>query len=484
MRSMRSRRLYPSRGLATIPVLVLGLVAGLACTPEEEHVALPRGVVLIVLDTLRADGLSTYGNARATSPHIDRLASQGVIFEQAISHAAWTLPGFVGLFSGRYPSKHVYSERRLSGSLLETMQQAGFETAAFTEGAYVSSAFGMDRGFDHFSEHPAKIHLGAALARNEEAGGIEQTFDAAIDWLDEPRSGPFFLLVHSYEPHLPYRRDHFARELAPGRLGATYGVADAGAVMSGELEAGETERQYVRALYDGGVRAADEQVGRLLEALDSRGLARKTIVAITSDHGEDLGERDPRWLGLHEHSLFDELLRVPLIVHDPRQRPATRRVATQVRLVDVLPTLLELAGIERPAGLDGRSLVPLMRGEAERERPAFASLTVGEQQIAALRTSELKLIWTRPRQRGARGSPALFRIGVDPGERHDVARSRPEEVRALTALLKAQQRVIASAGRLDFTRDEHVDPGVRAQLRALGYIDDTGKAEDGTATEN
>ena len=457
-------------GLQRALVLSCLLVASLGSAGCGEPERRPRGVVLVVLDTLRADGLSTLGNARPTSPVIDALGRRGVVFEQVISHAAWTLPGFVGLLSARYPAADVYADGRLLRSTVSAFRDAGYATAAFTEGAYVSEDFGTDRGFDAFEANEAQIRLGPGRPLPGPRG-IAHTFARAGAWLEANADAPFFLLVHTYEPHLPYRRRLYAESLPSGAIGETYEVRDARAVSQGEVVVGDTERAYVRALYDGGVRVADAHVGKLFETLQRLGIAQETIVAVTSDHGEDLGGRSPTDLGRHQHHLHDELLHVPLVIYDPLREWPKGRVASQVRLVDVMPTLLELAGAPVPGDLDGRSLTPLMAGRESADRPAFATLAEADRLLLAVRSGGAKLIVEHDRSTRA-DRPALYDLAADPGEREDVAGTgRPEEA-PLTALLDATRRRLEAAGRARLRDSDHLGPERVAELEALGYVED------------
>jgi len=449
------------RSLAGFGALLAGALSA-AC---GELAAPPRihGVVLIGLDTLRADALSIAGHPRETTPVLDALARQGVFFENAISNASLTLPGFVGILSGRYFSNRVF-DGKLRLSLVERFRDAGFATAAFTEGGYVSRGFGFERGFDHFTEERARV-----IAEPSPDTGIAKTFGEAREWLRENGARPFFLFVHTYEVHVPYQRRRFAEGLPMGALDETFDLRDNFGVVGGRIPVGETEIAYVRALYDGGVAEADAEVGRLLETLDELGLRDRTLVAVTSDHGEELGERIPSDLGRHGHALWDTLLRVPLIVSDPRLPP--RRVADQVRTVDVLPTLLELAGLEADPRAAGRSLVPLMRGEPGPERPAYAEVQGhrGAPRQAALRQDGYKLIW---RDGGPGRAPhlALYDLLRDPGETRDLADRDPERVGALARSLRGIQGEVGGGGPIAPQAAEAMDDEVRARLEALGYL--------------
>ena len=423
------------------------------------------GAVLIVLDTLRADGLSAYGNPRPTSPRIDAFAERSVLFERTVSAAAWTLPGFTGLLSGRYPTAQVL-DGQLQISLVEPLRDAGFRTAAFTEGGYVSRFFGIDRGFEAFVEQegPVELKIGE-LRLNQQGGGIEVTFRSAESWLEANRDSRFFLMVHSYEIHTPYRRLEYAAALERGVLPETFETDDADDYATGAAPVGEAELAYLRALYDGGVAAADREVGRLLDALEALGLAERTLVVLTSDHGEDLGDRLPLRPGNHGHSLYDELLLVPLIVHDPRPGAPVGRIAYQVRSVDVMPTILDLLGVSAPEGLAGQSFAGLMRGEETGDRPAYARIqNAGVREM--VRDGSHKLIRNVfpivP-------SIELYDLAEDPTESRSLAEQRPERLAELGAALGELRSPIAEEGPPSYAPQQKVPAELRERLEALGY---------------
>jgi arylsulfatase A-like enzyme len=425
------------------------------------------GVVLIVLDTLRADGLSVYGNPRPTSPRIDAWAAQSVVFERALSAGTWTLPGTAGLLSGRVPSGKVL-DGRLRISLVETLREAGYRTAAFVEGGYVSSYFGIDRGFDEFVEQegPIKLQVGR-VHLNPPGEGIEETFGSAADWLRASSERPFFLMVHTYEVHTPYRRTQYAAAIERGSLDETFETEDADRYATGSLSAAPAELAYVRALYDGGVAVADREVGRLLDTLAELGLAERTLVVLTSDHGEDLGDRAPLRMGNHGHSAYDEMLRVPLIIRDPRPGKRLGRIAGQVRSVDVMPTILDLLGVPLDGAADGRSLAPLMRGEESGARPAYVRIQrAGVREMVS--DGSLKLI-----RNAFPIAPAveLYDLEADPTESENRAGTLPEQQARLDEQLAALRASIAEAGPPTFEPSDEVPADVRKRLNALGYGD-------------
>ncbi|HKJ25961.1 MAG TPA: sulfatase, partial [Myxococcota bacterium] len=421
------------------------------------------------------------------SPHLDALAAEGTLFENAVSNASWTLPGFVAILSGEHPSARVFRGALLRSGV-ERLRDAGFRTAAFTEGAYVSAHFGMDRGFDTFWEETAPV-----VQDPSPDVGVAKTFGKAEAWLRENADQRFFLFVHTYECHVPYQRLRFAEGLDPGPFGGVYDRAQNDLALKGRVPVGDVERRWVRALYDGGVAEADAAVGRLLAVLDELGVADRTLVVVVSDHGEQLGEHRPQDLGLHGQTLWDTVLRVPLIVRDPR-REGGQRIATQVRTVDVMPTLLELAGVAGPAPagaeasaaeeevLDGRSLVPILGGDERADRPAFAELRdheTGRLVAATLRSDGHKLHLNAPQKRGPhvpvrrRSALELYDLEVDPGERHDRAEADAHERARLHGEILGHVAEVERRGPpWGAASRRQVAPGLRERLEALGYLGD------------
>ncbi len=450
--------------------LSLLIAAALGCADSGRL----QGAVLIVLDTLRADRLSAYGHPRQTSPVLDGLAARGVLFEQAISSSSWTHPAMISLLSGRYATAKTYS-RRLNTSLVETLLAAGYETAAFTEGGYVSAFFGFDRGFRSFdeAEGPVRLYVGGRTV-TEKGGGIEQTFDRARAWLREHANRRFFLLVHTYEVHAPYRRRVFTDGAARGSLSETFEERDMERVRDGSLAMGETEKDYLGRLYDGGVATADRYVGMLLDRLEELGIAEATLVVVTSDHGEELGHRHARFAGDHGYTLYDEAVRVPLILFDPRDANPGRRIRTQVRTIDVMPTVLDLLGVPPPADADGRSLVPILRGEETEHRSALIRLfPKGRGRVptrAALRDGKHKIVSNLPFIEPAAPRLEIFDLRSDPGERQNLVDEAPEVGAEMAERLEAQVQVLREAGYPDLRPPLDLPDALRQRLESLGYL--------------
>ncbi len=310
----------------------------------------PRpNVILISLDTLGAKHLSGYGYPYPTSPHMDAFARRATVFEHAVAHYPTTGASHMSLFTSRVVATHgVRGYLDVLPASIDTVPQAfrraGYVTAAFTEDGLVSRRLGFARGFHHFHEDPSPVEA-------NQRGAARATFGAAARWIGRQSDGPFFLFVHTYEVHGPYRP-------SPGH---------AAAVRPPDLPAPVPDPAR---LYDAEIHGVDEIVARFLRVLRLAGVADDTIVVITADHGEAFGEHGHRG---HGRCLHEEVMHVPLLVAGPGVT-AGQRVPTRVGLVDVAPTLLDLAGVSPMASAEGRSLAPALRGQALAPRPVVAEV--------------------------------------------------------------------------------------------------------------
>ncbi len=412
-------------------------------------------VILLSLDTLRADHLSSYGHARPTSPNLDALAGRGYRFATAVSQAPWTRPSHRSMLNGLYPSSDGGLE---SPDLAELFWQQGLRTFALTGGGQLDTKFGFGPGFETYQ--------GQEWLREP-----EQLFRR----LDARPGNRFFLFLHSWEPHDPYEDGRFAAGLPAGRIGARFDHAlyrKLGEQLSDE------EKAYAEALYDGDIARADEGIRELLDGLERRGLLDQTVIAITSDHGEAFWEHG---VWRHGQNVYEHQIRVPLILWVP---PAVRArhgfgelaaggavIEDQVALIDLYPTLLELAGVRFEHRVQGRSLLPLLRGGRLPPRDVISEdVNVKGVERKSLRSERTKLIQTFPHDLERDFGPELllFDLGRDPGEQRDLAAKLPEAA----ALLRARLTALRAGG--DETREETVpgdiDPELRRQLEALGYI--------------
>lgn len=430
--------------------------------PPAVREGLPN-IVLISVDTLRKSELGLYDPALPTTPNLDSRGDQFIRFEQTISQAPWTGPAHLALFYSRHPPVDFWERDVVS--LTSVLRHYGYATAAFTDGGWLGRGAGIDAGFD-------------VLRSPEKRGGAVIDFGEKLDqvdrWLGEKPEQPFFLFVHSYHTHASY--DPEPDQLAPLHPG------DYGGRFTGDIEqlleanrvalAGRrpdvtpADAEHVRALYRAEIREADAFLERLFRDLEGRGLWDGALVAVTSDHGESFFERE---FFEHGTGLYDELINVPLLLKVPGSFPVGDRVVQrQIELLDLAPTLLEIAGIESPSVFRGRSFVSLFSDAARAPYPKkYALSSVAETENygdakQSVRTEEWKYIF-----HPATGREELYRLTADPEERRDVARLHPE----IAASLRAQ---LQDAGRLEEVPEPSaalVGPEDREILKALGYIE-------------
>lgn len=458
------------------------------------HADPPRpNVLLISLDTLRADRLGCFGYDQPTSPAIDALAATSVRFARAISQSPWTTPAHMSLFTAQYPSAHRMNQtwdyflnflyaggekRALADgaiTLAETLRQHGYRTLAMTGGATMSSVLGFAQGFDIYREDAARLTPRVSVALDQ--------------WLEQFGRQPFFLFFHTFEVHAPYSHLRFAEPLLPAddrrALHDLIAAADLDdwVTLNRRLKAylgdhGLLRREITSALYDGGVAAADAFMGDLFETLRRRGLFDDTIIVLLSDHGEEFGEHEPVHVyNAHGESLYDELIHVPLIIRYPRHLPTGASIEQQVELVDVMPTLLDLVGIPPPAAMSGTSLLPLAKGVATPRREwALSEAMEKGLEWKALRTPRFKYLLAFDPSGGERSGvrppivdERLFDLERDPGEQRSVLRENPDQAQAMRAQIEELLTRLAAADAA--AQSVVVAPDVIERLRALGYAE-------------
>jgi arylsulfatase A-like enzyme len=457
-------------------ILVLGLVGVVvtACGADrrDEPARVPN-LLVVTLDTVRADHLSAYGYARETSPQLAKLAAEGVRFATSYAAASTTLPSHVSLFTGAAPITHgvVKNGQRLaagSNTLATRMRAAGAQTAAIVSSFVLDRRFGLDQGFDHYEDDFTRegSSYTAEEWRGFQTGGAfdrraNLTTDRAIRWLEETRdpARPFFLFVHYFDPHDPY--------VPPEPWKSRFATTGAEKSLAEAL----TKRAQIDA-YDGEIAFTDDELGRLLAHLAALGLDRDTLVVVTADHGEGLGQHGV--IG-HIVNIYEEAVQVPLFVRWPGRLAAGRVVEEPVESVDVLPTVLELLGLPHDDAGRGRSLAgALLRDEAlDPEHPVFthrrpydepivASGARVQGQLFGVRQGTYKWI-----EGTADGTRELFDLANDPHETLNLAAREPERAAALSKEIAAFRIAHARSTSGDGT----VAPEDRERLRALGYAD-------------
>ncbi len=458
-------------------VSTLGAIALGACSPASEsresvsHDTDRPNVLVIAIDTLRADKLGCYGGTRGITPNIDRLASEGARFEHAFSHAPWTLPAFASLFSSLLPPEHgaggslTDDFRALPESvetIAERLDSAGYSTAAIVNVDFLSKTFGLMQGFRHVDDKFSN--------NNRDMRNAGDTTRAALRWLDSRPKKPFFLFVHYFDPHAEYAppqpfRRQFAKPQDAESDGFTFGTREQiVAYRRGEIQFRPLDIERAEALYDGEVAYTDAEIGVLLAGLGERGLDASTLVVLTADHGEEFLDHGGYE---HGHALYDELIAVPLIVRQT-SRIAPIAIPLSVGHMDVAPTLCALLGIEPSPRFRGRDLSPLLRGATLEPSTLVAYGNFWGQPLGSLRAGDFKLIHTPPHD-GVSDRLELYRWAHDADEEHDLAtaeRARTDDFKLAldTELARAEQR----------RREPPLNAPVSAEelerLRGLGYI--------------
>ncbi len=420
-------------------------------------------VILISIDTLRADHLSCYGYRRSTTPRIDRFRRGAALFEQAIAHAPSTLPSHASIFTSLLPSHHGASVARSSGvdpgalTLTEILRREGYQTASFNGGIQLDPLYGLARGFDTYQS--ARPSVAGAEVLVDPVDRFDHAVTEAMKWIRERKPGPFFLFLHTYETHHPYTPD--PELLAPMDAGYAGSLPDdisielLKRINDGELEVDEADLEHIVAAYDAELASVDAAFGKLMDFLERERLYDDAVIVVTSDHGEEFGEHGI--VGWHAHSLYDELLRVPLLIKLPGSRGAGRSIDAQVRGIDLAPTILDELELPIPPSFEGASLVPAIAGATE-DPPEHA---VSQKDVAvpdeetSIRTLAWK--WTRGR---------LFHLPSDGLETTNVSSANLATAEALSReldkLLKARPK----------PPDHHVEPDAELvkKLRSLGYV--------------
>jgi arylsulfatase A-like enzyme len=448
--------------------LVLFLALAACCSRESD-----LNVLVITIDTLRPDRLGCYGYEKPTSPCIDEFAKGSVLFEQAVCQTPQTLPSHTSIFTGLYPRNHkAISHESVVGeevtTLAEILKDRGYETAAFVSSHVLDSKYGLNQGFDKYWQ----IHDVTRPKQRENAylRGIDPTTDEALSWLAENASSKFFAWIHWFHPHRPYEPPLWLR---PRFTGEYLGEANSSTefimkVWRDQMELGEDDVKYLSGLYDGEVAFSDQQVGRVLDTLDSLGIADNTIVVITADHGEMLYEHE-YYFG-HDIALYDECIMVPLLIRDPAMNVSPKRIGGLVQSIDIFPTLLDLLGVKPPEAVDGRTLEPLMIGAENRTTEfAFSETFPFPEKAAprhAVRSETGKLVW---RETGSGGlAKHLYDLIADPHETRDVMELEPEMARALDLRL---HKWIQDKGLHPAPIPTAEETGRIHILRSLGYLE-------------
>ena len=441
--------------------------------------AQPLNLLLVSIDTCRADHLTPYGYERDTSPLLDELADEGVVFEAAFCQVPDTTPSHASLFTGALPDLHGAANGVPLGAelptLAELLREQGYATAGFVSGSTMTAELsGLGRGFDTYNDRMTAIGSRGATRPNERPA--QQTTARALGWLEQrSQAAPFFLFVHYFDPHALYA--------PPAPYDTLFSAGEATALDPADvpsyarLDGAPSFERYVD-LYDGELRYVDDQLRRIVERLEQQGALDRTVIAVTSDHGEDMGEHGLYFS--HGWRLYDPALRVPMIVRAPGLLPAGVRVGDPVQTVDLTATLLDLLGVEPPPHGAGESLVPLAHAPGTgSERRVLSRTTKTQTYLKLSRREDVRDF------RSLRGADwkylesldgevrALFALARDPAESRDVLGERREVVDDYAGDLGARVEALLRARAALGAGSEGQAPAseeLLEELRGLGYV--------------
>jgi arylsulfatase A-like enzyme len=444
--------LYGGLSAGLLPVL-------LSCAGEGQYTKFPN-IIVISIDTLRADHLGCYGYGRATSPTLEKFASKSMLFEDTSAPSPWTLPSHGSLLTGLYPSSLGLTTKQNAlpsdaKTLARILSKYNFDTGAFVNGTYVSKKFGFNKGFDTFEYIPNP---------NDAKGTAPMIIRLVKKWLDRHQKKQFFLFVHFFDVHsnyssLPYYEKQFTGPYEGVFNGSTQQLKD---VREGKLSLDNSDAKHLIDLYDAGIRQLDDRLKVLFDFLEQKGLLENSYVVITSDHGEEFLEHGGI---LHSKTHYQEVMHVPLIIRGPKIPPGLR-IKEIVSLVDVMPTILGLLGIPSLSGFDGYDLRPLWQESCARlpERFVFAEAdidNVRDNIKLAVRSRQHKLHYDILSKK-----IELYNLAEDPQELTSIY----HEHTALSKLLFQELRNFMQSSTKKGQKAAPLSPEELQRLKSLGYL--------------
>jgi arylsulfatase A-like enzyme len=417
-------------------------------------------VILISIDTLRADHLGAYGYAKETSPAIDRFARESILFENCQAQSVSTLASHASLMTSQILSHHdaYFTRRQRLPSSVPTvaalLKERGFATISFNDGGQIAPVFGLGRGFDIYENMDAHYPFDKLA--------FEWIVQAARSWLETHGTERFFLFLHTYETHAPYtpkpelleRFDADYRGPLPEETSED--LIDR--INTGKVKLDPADKAHIVATYDAEIRSMDQSFDSLVGWLRASGLLEKTIIVFTSDHGEEFGDHE--LMATHSNTLFREQVHVPLIIRLPNARKAGRRVGDLVRSIDIAPTIFALLGFERPPSFEGESLVPRILGRS-RAAPIFS---ISQRDMMETYRSEF---WSITDGRWKLYRDCLYDVKSDPGETKDISASH-SKIKAL--FRRRALQTLPPTGRKPGSEAARMDEALEKTLKSLGYM--------------
>lgn len=470
--------LYTTRREGRIPVS--------AISPKKEPKVIPNkkvpkgpNVLLISLDTLRADHLHCYGYDRETSPNIDKFAEEGVLFSQNTSAAPLTTPSHMSMFTSLYPSVHgvVSTERKLAESLItlaEILKEQDYTTSAFISAPIMLPyELGFGQGFDHYDDFTITLDQEADLFMlNDRCRGQNDhpicpiTHDMVVSWLENNYHKKFFIFLHYWDIHGDYAPSYpYNTMFDPGYEGDFNG--DYAHIKMIKPGISERDLEHMIALYDGEIRYVDSYIEKLFNKLEELNLMDKTLIILTADHGEEFLEHGSNW---HGKTMYDEVTHVPLIMRYPTSIPKNKVISSQVSSVDIMPTILDILGISIEHQIQGQTLLPLV---LEEEKPAsmsaYCEADLSGRELKSVRVAKYKFIYSERDKK-----EELYDLVDDPNEQNNLIESRPELTKVLrkglSEWMDSSEKLLTSLPEPTVSEEIEYRKDLKEKLKSLGYM--------------
>jgi arylsulfatase A-like enzyme len=441
---------------ALLVTIAAGCGGGGDTAPAPGVPAAPHPMIVINLNAVRADHLGCYGYDRDTSPNIDALAEESVRFEWTFAQAPDPAPSQASIVSGLYPTTHqMFDETtRLPSeviTLAEALSTEDFATAAFVDGGFMSETFGLTQGFGEVDDSAG--------------GGMSEITPKAMSWLEQHADQSFLLMLHAYDAHAPYAPPaEYSEMFLEGLEPPTEGFEPTPARMKPEGQDGPAEvllpndLAYAEALYDAEIRHVDHWIGQLLTKIEQLGLDERATVVVLADHGQEFQEHGDLMHG----QIYATVTRVPMMIRLPGGQHAGT-ISDYVETVDLMPTLLDLAGRSVPETVQGESLLPLALGKGQPPYVAFSESRHFGGQLAIAMGGYRMVLNLDPE------SAELYHLTADPLERENIAKDEPRRLQVLNGRLQSWRDRVESAS-FDPEKQEEVDEDTLDQLKGLGYI--------------
>jgi len=451
--------------LFAVAVSIMCVVTGMRCSNDGSFRAMPGcPIFLISIDTLRPDHLSCYGYDRMVTPGIDRLAEDGIRFDVAIAHAPNTLPSHASMLTSLYPEHHgaYYGRKTRIPSSLPTLatvlSDLGYRTVSYNGGAQIAPEYGLNTGFDRY------VTLGGTP--------FSVNNDSTFTWIEENGADSTFFFLHTYEVHYPFTpRYRYLKRLGNTYKGPLPRRIDKPLLMEINQEKRQVSQSDIRHIidtYDAEILSMDEAVAAFIDSLKALGLYDNAVIVFTSDHGEEFGEHG--MYGWHGHTMYDELLHVPLIIKLPKSIAAGTVINEQVRSIDIAPTILEIAGSPIPVSFAGKSLIPMIFQKKSLREPPFRNVSKAQKDmgrhgyIISIRTSDWKLFCRK--EKDAFIKTELFHLPLDPEEQSNRVFDYPVVVDSLKEIMFS----ISDLRPVPAAHPANPSAETKRRLEALGYV--------------